>query len=240
MTKGGTLAQSSPDSWLPAPEQARPKVPTDNGAQRVEPVKEAIPSSSTEGFFQDPPIVLNQLDDDVALQRSLKLFLPDSLRHEVTPELHRFGDKILSKQVMTLVADAEKNLPYLKTFSTWGKRQDELITSEGWRKLSAIGIEEGMVAIGHENQYAQYSRPWQFCKYLAWTGSSCWVTCPSLMTDGVASALRKQLSDPKVRGQTRNVMSSAYDRLISRNADFAWTTGQCMSSRREPQRILLT
>ena len=227
MSKGISFAQSAPDSWTPAPEQARPK-DRDNSTQDVKPPKEPVPSSSTDGFFQDPPIILNQLDDDIALQRSLKLFLPNTLRDEVIPELEAFGQKVLSKAVMTLIADAEHNLPYLKTFSAWGKRQDELITSEGWRKLSAIGIEEGMVAIGHENEYGQYSRPWQFCKYLTFTGSSCWVTCPSLMTDGVASALRKQLCDENIQGQTRDVMLSAYNRLIARDPEFAWTTGQCM------------
>ena len=190
-----------------------------------------MPSSSTEGFFQTPPIILNQLEDDIALQRSLRLFLSDPIRDGVTPELHAFGDRVLSEPVMTLVADAERNLPYLKPFTAWGKRQDELITSEGWRKLSTIGIKEGMVGIGYENQYGQYSRPWQFCKYLVWTGSSCWVTCPSLMTDGVASALRKHLSDPTLQGQSREAMGSAYERLISRDADLAWTTGQWMTER---------
>jgi alkylation response protein AidB-like acyl-CoA dehydrogenase len=205
----------------------------DNNSQSPRtPVKgDSIPSSSTDGFFQSPPIVLNQLEDDIALQRSLKLFLHKHIRQQVTPSLQAFGDKVLSKPILTLVADAEKNLPYLKTWSTWGKRQDELVTSEGWRKLSALGIEEGMVAIGYDNEFAQFSRPWQFCKYLVWTGSSCWVTCPSLMTDGVATLLRKHLCDANLENDTRNAMQSAYDRLVSTEPEFAWTTGQWMTER---------
>ena len=193
--------------------------------------KEPTPSSSTDGFFQEPPPVSNQLNDDIALQRALRLFLPQSVREEITPELLSFGDKVLSKPVLDLVADAEKNLPYLKTWDSWGRRKDELITSEGWRKLSAIGIEEGMVSIGYENKYLQFSRPYQFCKYLVWTGSSAWVTCPSLMTDGVATLLRKHLSDPSLQKQSRIALQSAYDRLTSRDAQFAWTTGQWMTER---------
>ncbi|KAK3702145.1 hypothetical protein LTR37_015120 [Vermiconidia calcicola] len=200
-------------------------------ATRVEPQKEPIPSSSTDGFFQAPPAVLSQLDDDIALQRSLRLFLPHFIREEVTPELTTFGNKVLSKPVLDLVADAEKNLPYLKTWDSWGKRRDKLVTSEGWRKLSAIGIEEGTVAIGYENHYLQFSRPYQFVKYLVWAGSSAWVTCPSLMTDGVAALLRKHLSDASLVAQNRAVLQSAYNRLTSRDPHFAWTTGQWMTER---------
>lgn len=189
------------------------------------------PSSSTDGFFQQPPPVQNQLYDDITLQRSLKLFLPESVRQATQSELVSFGEKVLSKEVLDLVADAEHNLPYLKTWDSWGKRRDELITSEGWRKLSALGIQEGMVAIGYENSYLQFSRPYQFCKYLVWTGSSAWVTCPSLMTDGVAALFRKHLSNLSLPSDQRRALQSAYDRLTSRDADFAWTTGQWMTER---------
>jgi alkylation response protein AidB-like acyl-CoA dehydrogenase len=208
---------------------------TSSQQELLRPIGQQIPgkvaSSSTDGFFQEPPPIQNQLFDDIALQRALKLFLPDSVRRTVQPELTEFGNKVISKEVFDLVADAEHNLPYLKTWNTWGKRRDELITSEGWRKLSAIGIQEGMVAIGYENSHLQYSRPYQFCKYLIWTGSSAWVTCPSLMTDGVAALLRKHLSNPSLAPDQRRALQSAYNRLTSRDADFAWTTGQWMTER---------
>jgi hypothetical protein len=75
-----------------------------------------VPSSSTDGFFQEPPAIQNQLFDDIALQRSLRLFLPESVRRAVQPELAEFGNKVISKEVFDLIADAEKNLPYLKTW----------------------------------------------------------------------------------------------------------------------------
>lgn len=77
-------------------------------------VPRRVPSSSTDGFFQEPPPIQNQLFDDIALQRSLRLFLPESVRRAVQPELTQFGNKVISKEVFDLVADAEKNLPYLK------------------------------------------------------------------------------------------------------------------------------
>jgi hypothetical protein len=98
--------------------------------------------------------------------------------------------------VLHLIADAEKNPPYLRTWDTWGKRRDELVASEGWRNLQDLGIREGMVSIGYENQNAEYSRVHHFAKYHLWCGSSAWVNCPSLMTDGAASLLRTHLSNP--------------------------------------------
>jgi hypothetical protein len=62
------------------------------------------------------------------------------------------------------VADAEKNVPYLKTWDTFGKRKDELVTTEGWRRLQEIGIQEGMVAIPYENRSGPYSRLHHFLK----------------------------------------------------------------------------
>lgn len=141
---------------------------------------EPEPSSSTEGFFQTPPILKNPLEDDIALQRSLKLFIPESKRETCAREVEALGDKSLSKPVLDLVADAEKNLPYLKTWDAWGRRQDELVTSEGWRKLSAIGVEAGMVAMGYENEHLQFSRTLWCLKYYVWCGSAVWTTCPSM------------------------------------------------------------
>ena len=188
-------------------------------------------SSSTNGFFQSPPQVSNQLYDDVALQRSLSLFLPTQIAQSVAPELSAFGDKVLSKQILHWVADAERNPPYLRTWDTWGKRRDELITSEGWRNLQDVGIAEGMVSIGYENKNAQYSRVHHFLKYHLWCGSSAWVNCPSLMTDGVAALLRKHLSEPTLEMQQRSVFHSAFERVTSRDPKLAWTTGQWMTER---------
>lgn len=92
------------------------------------------------------------------------VYLPSEIQQEIYPDLNRFGDVVLSKKVLGWVADSEKNLPYLKTWDTFGKRRDELITSEGWRNLQDLGIEEGIVAIPHENKHKEFSRVHQFIK----------------------------------------------------------------------------
>ncbi|KAI8680489.1 hypothetical protein NCS57_00330100 [Fusarium keratoplasticum] len=198
------------------------------------------PSSSTAGFFQTPPDVLNQFHDDAALGRALKLFLPKEVLDSVAPDLASFGAKVLSPQVLSWVLDAERNTPYVKALDSWGRRRDELITTEGWRNLQALGIAEGMVAIPYENQYAEYSRVYHFAKYALWCGSAAWVNCPSLMSDGVASLFRKHLTESDLPQDQRKVLQSAYERLTSRDAGFAWTTGQWMTERQGGSDVSMT
>ncbi len=198
------------------------------------------PSSSTDGFFQSQPHVLNQFHDDSALQRALQLFLPNEVRESITPDLSSFGDKVLSRQILNWVLDAERNAPYVKTWDSWGKRRDELITSEGWRNLQRVGIEEGMVGIPYDNKYGEYSRVYHFAKYALWSGSSAWVTCPSLMVDGVATLLRKHLSDANLPKVEEAVYRSAYEKLVSRDPDKAWTTGQWMTERQGGSDVSMT
>lgn len=198
------------------------------------------PSSSTEGFFQQPPLILNPLIDDLALQSALALYVPRPFYQQLHPSLLAFGEKVMSKPILNLVADAEHNPPYLKTWDAWGRRKDELITSTGWRQLSAIGQAEGMVSLGYENQYGPISRPYMFIKYLAWAGSAAWTTCPNLMTDGVAALLRKHLTDCSIQGEQRKALQSAFDRVTSSDPDFAWTTGQWMTERQGGSDVSMT
>ncbi|KAI9699587.1 MAG: hypothetical protein M1820_007086 [Bogoriella megaspora] len=195
------------------------------------------PSSSTAGFFQIAPKVLNQLEDDIILQRIVKLYLPLPDQNSISPELDRFANLVLSPQVFTWVADAERNLPYVRTWDVWGKRKDELVTSEGWRNLQKLGIEEGIVAIPYERKHGSLSRLYQFLKYHIWAASNAYVICPSAMTDGAAMLLKKTVARLEADGkdideqQKIKVLRSAYEHLISRDPTIAWTSGQWMTER---------
>ena len=107
------------------------------------------------------------------------------------------------------------------------------MTSEGWRKLQDLGIAEGMVAIGYENQFGAYSRLYQFLKYHLWTATSAGVTCPSAMQDGAARLLAVHLArkDIHLSETERKVFETAYQHLTSRNPEKAWTSGQWMTER---------
>lgn len=198
------------------------------------------PSSSTAGFFQSPPVIPNQFHDDEAIRRGLRLFLPHTVRESIASDMSNFGDKVLSPQILAWVLDAERNAPYVKQFDSWGRRRDELVTSEGWRNLQTLGIAEGMVAIPYENQFGEYSRVYHFAKYALWCGSAAWVNCPSLMVDGVASLFRKHLNESTLSDDQRSVVQSAYDRLTARDPSYAWTTGQWMTERQGGSDVSMT
>lgn len=116
----------------------------------------------------------------------------------------------------------------MQAFDTWGRRRDELHTSEGWRRLQATGIREGVVAIGHERDFGACSRLVQFFKYHVWTGSSAMVVCPSAMQDGAASLITRVLrgSEGDLSRQTSEALDSALKRLTSREPGYAWTSAQ--------------
>lgn len=69
---------------------------------------------------------------------------------------------------------------------------------------------------------------------------SAWVNCPSLMVDGVATLLRKHLSDGSVLKAEEPVFRSAYEKLVSRDPDTAWTTGQWMTERQGGSDVSMT
>ena len=73
------------------------------------------------------------------------VFLPLNIINAVAPDLTQFGERVVSKQILDWVTDAERNVPYLKGGGrdAFGKRTSELIVSEGWRKLQEYGINQG-------------------------------------------------------------------------------------------------
>ena len=140
-----------------------------------------ISSSSTNGFFTEKPAVHNQFHEDLAFRRVkdcnipsdsdsfqttniIIVYLSPKVSQSLDPELATFGDKVLSPQVLTWTGDAERNVPYLRTWDSLGRRKDELVTSEGWRNLQDLGISEGIVAIPYENRHGLFSRVHQFLK----------------------------------------------------------------------------
>ncbi|WPJ59833.1 hypothetical protein SMAC4_04369 [Sordaria macrospora] len=201
------------------------------------------PSSANTGFIQQQPIIKNQFHEDVSLQRIAKLYLPPSLLSSSTPSLSSLGSAVLAPEIFHWITDSERNTPYLRgsgrdAFGRPSSKQ-ELIVSEGWRKLQEFGFEQGVVAINYDPTFSAqngpYSRLVQFLRCHLWEASCANTLCPAAMQDGAARLLQRHLTTPELVGrlseEEKRVFGNAYDHLTSRDKAYAWTSGQWMTER---------
>ncbi|KAJ8042777.1 Acyl-CoA dehydrogenase family member 11 [Holothuria leucospilota] len=177
-------------------------------------------------FFQEKPILGNVYKEDYALKSFLERLLPQSVYHEISPELERFGARV-GAEIDALGLECDKNLPHHQPFDAWGNRVDELITSNAWKKQKIIAAEEGIVAIPYENKHGPWSRVHQVAKHMLYTSSSGLYSCPLAMTDGALQFFRRSPTT-----SSNPVFTNAFSRLMSRDPDHFWTSGQWMTERR--------
>lgn len=172
-------------------------------------------------FFQDGPILTNQYESDKLLQDYLKKSLPEDVLEKIEPDLKNFGYRVIT-DILEMGLDAESHEPELVQYDPWGKRVDTIKVAQGWTDLHHASAEEGLVGIGYERDYAEYSRIYQFAKLYLYTASSAIQACPLAMTDAAAKLL--EVFKPEK-------LNNSFERLISRNSDAAWTSGQWMTER---------
>ncbi len=173
-------------------------------------------------FFQDPPVLRNQYDDDHTLRTYLRHALPRDVLAEVEPDLRRFGQRVVG-DLREMADDCDANEPRLVQFDPWGRRIDEIITARGWRQLDAVSAEEGLLAIGYERKHGPLSRVYQFAKLYLFNPSSGGYSCPLAMSDGAARLIEVHGDEALRRG--------ALARLTTRDPHKFWTSGQWMTER---------
>jgi alkylation response protein AidB-like acyl-CoA dehydrogenase len=173
-------------------------------------------------FIQPMPRLNNEFADDQFLQDYLNAYLPEEVMKEITPDLMQLG-KRTATEFIEWAADAERNEPYLIQFDAWGNRIDKIVVSQGWLNLEKVAAEEGLVAIGYERKYGEYSRLYQFAKLYLYTPSSAIYTCPLAMTDGAARLIEVHGDD--------FLKQHVFPHLISRNPATFKTSGQWMTER---------
>ncbi|KAI8994137.1 acyl-CoA dehydrogenase/oxidase [Trametes punicea] len=173
-----------------------------------------------EGFQPVPFVEGNPYSTDPVLPALLKRILPPEVFREVDEDLDRFGGEVL-----TTMRELTKRTspPQLIQYDNWGRRVDELRTSEGWRGLKDMYHREGIVAIAYERKYGEYSRPYAFAKLFITAADSDVTDCPMSMTDGVARVL-ELIGSPALK-------QDVLPRLISRDPAHAYTAGQWMTER---------
>jgi len=172
-------------------------------------------------FFQDPPRLGNQYDDDALLRAYLRWRLPANMRSEIEPDLRRLGHRVVT-DILALGESAEASPPRHVPYDAWGRRVDRIDTSDAWRELDRISATEGIVATAYERAHGAHSRIDQFARLYLFAPSSALYSCPLAMTDGAARFL-------EVHGGES--MQPVFAHLTSRDPNEFWTSGQWMTER---------
>jgi putative acyl-CoA dehydrogenase len=172
-------------------------------------------------FFQDPPRLGNQYDDDALLRAYLRWRLPANMRAEIEPDLRRLGHRAVT-DILALGESAEASPPRHVPYDAWGRRVDRIDTSDAWRELDRNSATEGIVATAYERTHGPHSRIDQFARLYLFAPSSALYSCPLAMTDGAARFL-------EVHGGES--LQPVFAHLTSRDPNEFWTSGQWMTER---------
>src|SRR5689334_11276994 len=137
-------------------------------------------------FFQEPPQLGNQFDDDPLLPSWIERSLGPAAA-EISGELRALGDLAVEYYGKQL-ADRE-NEPVLTQWDAWGQRIDRIEVSPLWREAQVLAARHGMVAAGYEPRHGAHARTHQFAIVHVLGPSLDVYSCPLAMTDGAARTL---------------------------------------------------
>ncbi|MEZ4294727.1 MAG: acyl-CoA dehydrogenase family protein [Polyangiaceae bacterium] len=173
-------------------------------------------------FFQAPPTLGNQFDDDRVLRGYLAETLPPDVLAATRDELRELGE-LSGGRLYRMQLEDRLNEPVLTQWDPWGKRIDHIEVTPLWKEAAKIATEKGVVATAYERAFAEHSRVVQFAKVYLFDASTDVYTCPLAMTDGAAKTLLVHAHEP--------LSGRAIARLTSRDPQTAWTSGQWMTER---------
>jgi acyl-CoA dehydrogenase len=182
-------------------------------------------------FFQDPPRLGNQYDDDPMLPDFLARTLAPDVLAAVGPELRELGDLSGGHWYRYQLADRD-NEPVLTQWDPWGQRIDRIDVSPLWRDAAVLAAERGLVAAGYEARFGAAARLHQFALVHTIAASLDVYTCPLAMTDGAARTL--------IASGNQALIDAYATRLISRDPARMWTSGQWMTERTGGSDVSLT
>lgn len=173
-------------------------------------------------FFQDPPRLGNQYDDDALLQSYLARQLPEELQRSLTEDLRELGE-LSGKYFYEFQLRDRLNEPELTQWDAWGQRVDRIEVSPLWREAEALAAKRGLVAVAYEQKSAELSRVHQFALNYVVQPSLDVYSCPLAMTDGAARTLLSL--------GNHALITRALPHLTSRDPAAFWTSGQWMTER---------
>ena len=173
-------------------------------------------------FFQAPPELENTYASDDVLQRYLRNALPPDVLSRIEPELKDIGE-IAAKELWPMSLETRRDEPRLDQWNAWGHRVDHIELTPIWKRAQRITAEKGLVATAYERKNGAYSRIHQFA--MIYLVDPTWhvYSCPLAMTDGAARTL--------IASKNQALVERALPRLMSRDPENAWTSGQWMTER---------
>ncbi|KAJ5824692.1 hypothetical protein N7447_007032 [Penicillium robsamsonii] len=186
------------------------------------------PATADIGYITDPGPLENTYTSDPSLQRTLAWYLPSATLKYVQPHLTQLGAEAICEQVREWSADAERNVPYVKSHNVWGKRYDydRLVTTEGWKQLGKWGARNRIVSAGYDQRLGVDRRTVQYALNYLYSPSSGLYSCPISMTDGAAFILSSKIN----KLPSTHPFHAVFQRLVSEKDDH-WTSGQWMTER---------
>ncbi|OQE41829.1 hypothetical protein PENCOP_c004G04983 [Penicillium coprophilum] len=186
------------------------------------------PATADVGYITDPGPLENTYTSDPSLQRTLAWYLPSTTLESVQTHLTQLGAEAVSEQIREWSADAERNVPYVKSHNVWGKRYDydRLVTTEGWKQLGKWGARNRIVSAGYDQRLGVDRRIVQYALTYLYSPSSGLYSCPISMTDGAAFILSSRIN----KLPSTHPFHAAFQGLISEKDDH-WTSGQWMTER---------
>lgn len=173
-------------------------------------------------FFQDPPRLGNQYDDDALLQSYLARTLPEDMRRAHLDEFRELGELGGNYFYQFQLRD-RLNEPELTQWDAWGHRIDHIEVSPLWKEAEVLAAKRGLVATAYEQKSAELSRVHQFVLNYLVQASLDVYSCPLAMTDGAARSLLSL--------GNRELIERALPHLTSRDPASFWTSGQWMTER---------
>ncbi|HYP23338.1 MAG TPA: acyl-CoA dehydrogenase family protein, partial [Actinomycetota bacterium] len=173
------------------------------------------------GFLQSPPRLPNAWSSDATLREALRWRLGDDLFEAAEPELDSMGAAAVDDATIELALRAEQEPPIHVPYTAWGERVDEIRVSDAYLALGKLGVRAGVTALPYEDgPYGPAARVVWGALIALWGPSSALYSCPIAMTDAAARTLL-------VHGGPSDVPVA--ERLVSRDPERAWTSGQWMT-----------
>ena len=173
-------------------------------------------------FFQIPPTLGNQYDADALLREYLARALPSELFTRFEAEYRELGEQSGGALYQLALADLE-NEPVHTMWDAWGNRIDHVEVTQVWKRGQVLAAEHGLVAAGYDRELGPHARVHQHVLNYLTQASLDVYNCPLAMTDGAAATL--------LSAGNQELIDRALPKLLSRDPEVMWTSGQWMTER---------